>query len=59
VWLLQAFDRAQGEDKYIKSLNPLYTAGKLSPFFSGTLPDAFVPVVRDTWERLSNLNGTC
>jgi hypothetical protein len=55
--LLQPFDVAPGlEDiKYVHGLNTLYKTGNLVAFF-GSLPPEYQGIVRDAWERLSNLN---
>jgi hypothetical protein len=55
--LLQPFDQAVGTDdiKDVNGLNTLYKTGNLVAFF-GSLPLEFQSLVRDVWERLSNLN---
>ena len=58
--LLRPFDEAPGvEDiKYVHGLNTLYKTGNLVAFFgSASLPSEYQGIVRDAWERLSNLNG--
>jgi hypothetical protein len=55
--LLQPFDGAPGDEniKYVHGLNTLYKTGNLVAFF-GSLPPEYQGIVRDAWERLSNLN---
>ncbi|OKO83745.1 hypothetical protein [Bradyrhizobium sp. NAS96.2] len=55
--LLRSFEAAGGHEdiKYVNGLDALYKSGNLVPFF-GSLPDDHRSLVRDVWERLSNLN---
>lgn len=55
--LLQVFDQAQGHEniKFVNGLDAIYKSGRLVAFF-GVLPAEHQGLVRDVWERLSNLN---
>ncbi len=55
--VLRPFDEAPGADdvKYVHGLITLYKTGNLVAFF-GSLPPEYQSLVRDAWERLSNLN---
>jgi len=54
--MLRPFDEAPGAEDitYVNGLTTLYKTGNLVAFF-GSLPPEYQGIVRDAWERLSNL----